>query len=91
VLIASGIATTLLLQSAYQANEPTLTFPLIEITAPLTAATIGISLFDESIALDGWRSVIVVGALALMIIGIVNLGRDSMIAGRPAGPDPAPR
>ena len=83
VLIASGIATTLLLQSAYQANEPTLTFPLIEITAPLTAATIGISLFDESIALDGWRSVVVVIAVALMVGGIINLGRDSMITGGP--------
>ena len=89
VLIASGIATTLLLQSAYQANEPTLTFPLIEITAPLTAATIGISLFDESIALDGWRSVVVVVAVALMVGGIINLGRDSMITGGPQLDTPA--
>jgi drug/metabolite transporter (DMT)-like permease len=84
VLIASGIATTLMLQSAYQANAPTLTFPLIEITAPLTAATIGISLFDESITLEGWRALIVVMALALMIAGIVNLGRDPLIATGPS-------
>ena len=84
VLIASGIITTLMLQSAYQANAPTLTFPLIEITAPLTAAAIGISLFDESISLDGWRSVIVVLALAMMIAGIANLGRDPLITAGPS-------
>ena len=79
VLIASGIVTTLMLQSAYQANAPTLTFPLIEITGPLTAATIGVTLFDESISLAGWRAVIVVLALAAMVGGIVNLGRDPLI------------
>src|SRR2546423_5553061 len=89
VLIASGIITTLMLQSAYQANAPTLTFPLIEITAPLTAAAIGISLFDESISLDGWRPVIVVMAIGLMIAGIISLGRDSMITGHPSYETPA--
>ncbi len=84
VLIASGIVTTLMLQSAYQANAPTLTFPLIEITAPLTAATIGITLFDESIALNGWRAIIVVLALGLMVAGIVNLGRDPLITAGPS-------
>ena len=84
VLIASGILTTLMLQSAYQADAPTLTFPLIEITAPLTAATIGITLFGESISVGGWRAVPVVAALALMVGGIVNLGRDPLIA--PPGP-----
>jgi drug/metabolite transporter (DMT)-like permease len=84
VLIASGIVTTLMLQSAYQANAPTLTFPLIEITGPLTAATIGIVLFDESISLNGWRAIVVVLALALMIGGIVNLGRDSLITAGPS-------
>jgi len=89
VLIASGILTTLMLQSAYQANTPTLTFPLIEITAPLTAATIGVSLFDESLAVEGWRTVIVVLALGLMIAGIVNLGRDSLITAGPSYETPA--
>src|SRR5215203_5012882 len=89
VLIASGIITTLMLQSAYQANAPTLTFPLIEITAPLTAATIGITLFDESISLAGWRSVIVVLALVLMIGGIVNLGRDPLIVAGPSYDTPS--
>jgi hypothetical protein len=79
VLIASGIVTTLMLQSAYQADAPTLTFPLIEITAPLTAATVGVALFGEHISLGGWRAVTVVVALALMVGGIVNLGRDPLI------------
>jgi len=78
-----------MLQSAYQANAPTLTFPLIEITAPLTAATIGITLFNESITLDGWRSVIVVMAVALMVAGIVNLGRDPLITAGPSYETPA--
>jgi drug/metabolite transporter (DMT)-like permease len=89
VLIASGIVTTLMLQSAYQANAPTLTFPLIEITAPLAAATIGISMFGESIALDGWRPLIVVMAIGLMIAGIISLGRDSMITSHPSYETPA--
>ena len=83
MLIASGILTTLMLQSAYQADAPTLTFPLIEITAPLTAATIGITLFGEEISLGGWRAVTVVAALALMVGGIVlsGVGGVTLISG----------
>ena len=70
---------------------PTLTFPLIEVTGPLTAAMIGLVMFGEHISLRGGRAVVVVMALAVMVVGIVALGRDPLIAeGSPPGDPVAP-
>jgi drug/metabolite transporter (DMT)-like permease len=86
VLVACGIVATLMIQSAYQADAPTLTFPLIEVTGPLTAAMIGVALFGEHLSLGQGRAVVVVLALPLMVAGIVALSRDPLLA---AGSSPA--
>jgi drug/metabolite transporter (DMT)-like permease len=80
VLAASGILATLMIQSAYQAAAPTITFPLIEVTGPLTAAVIGVALFGENLSFDGGRAPVVIIALAVMVAGIVTLGREPIIA-----------
>jgi drug/metabolite transporter (DMT)-like permease len=80
VLLAAGIGSVLILQSAYQAHAATITFPLVEVTGPLTAALIGVSLFDEHLTLSGGRAPVVVLALAVMVFGVFLLGRDPMVA-----------
>jgi drug/metabolite transporter (DMT)-like permease len=88
VLAASGIVATLMIQSAYQADVPTLTFPLIEVTGPLTAATIGVVMFGEHIAVDDGRAIVVVTALAVMVAGIIALSRDPLLTEGSSPTDP---
>jgi drug/metabolite transporter (DMT)-like permease len=79
-LAACAVVDTLLIQSAYQADVPTLTFPLIEVTGPLTAAMIGLVMFGEHVSLGQGRAVVVLMGLAVMVVGIVALGRDPLLA-----------
>jgi drug/metabolite transporter (DMT)-like permease len=83
VLAGSGIVATLMIQSAYQANLPTLTFPLIEVTGPLTAAAAGVAMFGEHLSVGGGRGVLVALALAVTATGIVVLGRHPLLADNP--------
>jgi drug/metabolite transporter (DMT)-like permease len=85
LLLFAGISAVLMLQSAYQANTATVTFPLVEVTAPLTASFIGVAVFGEHLSLGGHRAPVVLLALAVMIYGIVLLGRDEpMVPHHPA-------
>jgi drug/metabolite transporter (DMT)-like permease len=85
LLLCAGISAVLLLQSAYQANTASVTFPLVEVTAPLTAAFIGVAVFGEYLSLGGHRAPIVLLSLAVMIYGIVLLGREEpMVPSHPA-------
>ncbi|HKA03430.1 MAG TPA: DMT family transporter [Acidimicrobiales bacterium] len=85
LLLFAGISAVLLLQSAYQAGTATVTFPLVEVTAPLSAAIVGVAVFGEHLSLHGHRGPIVVLALAVMIWGMVLLGREEpMVPPHPA-------
>jgi drug/metabolite transporter (DMT)-like permease len=83
VLAGCGIVATVLIQSAYQTDAPTLTFPLIEVTGPLTAAAIGVAMFGEHVSISNFRAFAVVLAVASMVVGIVALGRDPLLAEHP--------
>jgi drug/metabolite transporter (DMT)-like permease len=83
VLAACGIVATVLIQSAYQADAPTLTFPLIEVTGPLSAAVIGVAMFGEHLSLSSSRTFAVVLAVGVMVIGIVYLGRNPLLREHP--------
>jgi drug/metabolite transporter (DMT)-like permease len=83
VLAACGIVATVLIQSAYQADAPTLTFPLIEVTGPLTAAAVGVAMFGEHLSIGHSQAVAAVLAVAIMVVGIVALARDPLLAEHP--------
>jgi drug/metabolite transporter (DMT)-like permease len=85
LLLVAGISAVLMLQSAYQANTATVTFPLVEVTAPLTASFIGVAVFGEHLSLGGHRAPVVLLALGVMVYGIVLLGREEpMVPHHPA-------
>jgi hypothetical protein len=60
-----------------------LTFPLIEVTGPLTAAVIGVAMFGEHLSLSSSSAFAAVVAIAGMVVGIVYLGRNPMLAEHP--------
>jgi hypothetical protein len=84
-LVVGGITALLLTSTAYQAGHPTVSLPMITVTDPLVGSLIGISLFGETLLLDSWRGPVVALALALMVVGLVSLGRDSRLASVMAG------
>jgi hypothetical protein len=75
----------LLVSTAYQAGHPTVSLPIITITDPLVASLIGISLFGETMLLDGVRGPLVLLALVAMAAGLLTLGRDTRLASEVAG------
>ncbi len=79
-LVVGGLTALLLVSTAYQAGHPTVSLPVITVTDPLVGSLIGISLFGEQLSLGGLRGPVVVGALVLMVAGLVSLGRDTRLA-----------
>jgi drug/metabolite transporter (DMT)-like permease len=79
-LIVGGLAALLLVSTAYQAGNPTVSLPIITVADPLVGSLVGISLFGEQLTLGGLRAPGMVLALLAMGIGLVALGRSSRVA-----------
>ena len=82
-VVIAGILATLLIQSAYQAGHPTIVLPTINVADPLVGSLIGVTLFGETIASGGLRTVGVVLAVAVMLGGLVVLGRNPLLTSDP--------
>jgi len=78
-LAVAGLATLLVVQSAYQAGHAHLTLPIITATDPVVAAVIGVSMFGEHLVLSGLRSVALVASAAVVAVGIARLGSRATI------------
>jgi hypothetical protein len=79
--VPAGILATLLIQSAYQAGHPTVVLPTMNVVDPLVSTLIGATLFGETIASGGGRTVGVAAAVAVMLAGLIWLGRNPFLAG----------
>ncbi|MEX0664426.1 MAG: DMT family transporter [Acidimicrobiia bacterium] len=80
-VVVAGIMATLLIQSAYQAGHPTIVLPTINVADPLVGSLIGVTLFGETLASGGGRTVGIVLAVMVMLGGLVVLGRNPLVAG----------
>jgi drug/metabolite transporter (DMT)-like permease len=80
-LVPAGILATLLIQTAYQAGHPTVVLPTINVVDPLVSTVIGAALFAETIVAGGARSVAVGFSVALMLGGLIVLGRNPLVTG----------
>jgi drug/metabolite transporter (DMT)-like permease len=76
-IVVGGIVTMVVVQSSYQVGRPTVSLPVNAVTEPVVAVTIGVVLFHEHLHLDPLRAPLIVGAIALMAMGLVALARAS--------------
>jgi len=79
-VVAAGIAALLFISTAYQAGRPTVTLPIITVLDPIVACVIGITLYGESIRINGMRGPAIVLAVVGMIVGLIVLSRDEEVA-----------
>jgi drug/metabolite transporter (DMT)-like permease len=79
-VIGCGILTMLVVQSAYQVGQPTVSLPVNTVAEPVLAASVGAALFGEHLRVSGARIPLVAMGLALMATGLVALARTSASA-----------
>jgi drug/metabolite transporter (DMT)-like permease len=88
-VIASGVAGTLIVQSAFQAGSLPASLPTLTAVDPIASIAIGTMLFGEHVNDAGAARGIEAAGLAAMIAGIFILGRSAAVLagrwGRPAG------
>lgn len=91
-LIVGGLGSVLVTQTAYQANRPLLTLPLIAAVVPLASLLIGATVLGETAHLAGMRCGAVLACVVIAVIGLVTLARARVLRTRPDCDDePVPR
>ena len=80
VLIACGMLTLLIVQSAYQLGRSTVTLPVITVTEPVVSMLVGAGLFREHFHLGIARGLLTVAGLGLVVRSLVVLARDPALA-----------
>jgi drug/metabolite transporter (DMT)-like permease len=85
-LIACGVFSILLTQSAYQAGDIRTSLPALTVAEPITAILIGQLLFGEQLAQGGLAVIGDVAGLTLMTAGVFGLGQAA--GAEVAGPGP---
>jgi hypothetical protein len=89
-LIVGGLASLVVTQTAYQADRPLVTLPVIAVVMPLASLAVGGLVLGEASGLPGVRWVAVVLCVLTAMIGLITLARASA-AGPRREHDPAPR
>ena len=80
-VVAAGLLSMLLIQTAYQAGHPTVVLPTINVVDPLVSSLIGVTLFGEAISYGDGRGIGVGAAIAVMVAGLIVLGRNPLVTG----------
>lgn len=76
-VVGCGIATMVIVQSAYQVGHPTVSLPVNTVTEPVLAAGIGSALFGEHLRVSGIRTPLVVAGPVIMAAGLISLARNA--------------
>jgi drug/metabolite transporter (DMT)-like permease len=84
-VVGGGLASLVLIQTAYQAGHPTVSLPVITVTDPVVAGLIGIFLFGERLQLGGVRGPLLPFAILAMAVGLTSLSRDDRLAAEVSG------
>ncbi|MEV6246739.1 DMT family transporter [Streptomyces sp. NPDC051742] len=77
-LMAVGVTSLVLSQSAFQAGSLAISLPIIDTLEPIGAVAIGIAVFGEQLALTGWALTVQALGAAAAVTGIVLLGRSPL-------------
>jgi hypothetical protein len=86
-LIVGGLASVLVTQTAYQADRPLVTLPVIAAVMPLASLLIGATLLGETAHLSGVSCGAIVACVVMAVIGLVTLARASALRTRQDGAD----
>jgi hypothetical protein len=96
-LIVAGLASMVVTQTAFQADRPLVTLPLISAVTPLVSLAIGLTVLGETADLSALAIAAVAVSVGVALIGLVTLARESArthdhsrarlraVSGRPAG------
>jgi hypothetical protein len=81
-MIAGGLASLVVTQTAYQADRPLVTLPIIATVMPVASVAIGVGVLGETAHLSGLRCAGVVVCVVATVIGLITLARASAAATR---------
>jgi hypothetical protein len=91
-LIVGGLASVLVTQTAYQADRPLVTLPVIAAVMPLASLLIGATVLGETAHFPGVRVGAVVACVMVAVIGLVTLARaGASRAHQDSAVEPVPR
>lgn len=76
-LLVGGLASLVVTQTAYQADRPLVTLPMIAAAMPLATLLLGATVLGETAHLSGIRCVAVAACVLLALLGLVTLARAS--------------
>jgi hypothetical protein len=76
-LIAAGLASMVVTQTAFQADRPLVTLPLISAVTPLLSLVIGVTVLGETADLSPVGVAATAVCAALGVIGLITLARES--------------
>jgi len=84
-VVAAGLASLVLISTAYQAGHPTVSLPVITVTDPVASGLIGLFFFNEHLQVSGARGALVPLGIVAMAIGLTSLGRNDRLASEVSG------
>jgi hypothetical protein len=87
-LIVGGLASILVTQTAFQADRPLVTLPIISGVTPLASVAVGMVILGETADLGGMRCAAVVVCVAIAMFGLITLARASAGATPPHSATP---
>jgi hypothetical protein len=84
-LLVAGLVGALLGQSAFSSGALSLSLPVIDTLAPITAVVIAATVFDEHLASSAWQLGLQLAGGATAVAGIAVLSRSSIVAAETQG------
>jgi drug/metabolite transporter (DMT)-like permease len=84
-VVGGGLASLILIQTAYQSGHPTVSLPVITVTDPVAACLIGWFLFGERLKLGGAPALLLPLAVLAMAVGLTSLSRNDRLAAEVTG------
>jgi drug/metabolite transporter (DMT)-like permease len=80
-LVAVGLAAVMLIQGAYQAGPLTASLPFLSVVEPTVGVAIGVLLFHEHVAVEGWALVSEAVGVVLVMRGTWVVTRSTPVSG----------
>jgi hypothetical protein len=77
-LIVGGLASMVVTQTAFQADRPLVTLPLISTVTPVVTLTVGLAVLGETADLSAVGIAVIAVCALTVVVGLVRLARESV-------------